>query len=329
MNGMITPNSTSRKPETVIDPVCGMSVDPNAAAGSIDYQGHTYFFCRPHCLHKFGEDPERFLTRAVPTQDQPRELVGVTRLTPAPDHVAKSNPVGLPGPGSLQAGGHSKYTCPMHPEVQTDNPSSCPNCGMALEPVTFAPSQTKTEYTCPMHPEIVRAAPGSCPICGMALEPRTVSLADEENPELVDMTRRFWLSASLSLPVFLIGMSDLIPGAPLQRIVPMSVWAWIQLGLSTPVVLWGGWPFFVRGWQSIVNRSLNMFTLIGLGVAVAYVYSLIATIFPQIFPHSFRTHDGVVPVYFEAAAVVTTLVLLGQVLELRARSQTGTAIKSL
>ncbi len=180
-----------------------------------------------------------------------------------------------------------------------------------------------------MHPEIVRDAPGSCPICGMALEPLSISLDDQENPELVDMTRRFWVAALLSTPVFVLGMSDLIPGQPLQRVIPMSTLSWVQLVLTTPVVLWAGWPFFVRAWQSIVNRSLNMFTLIGLGVAVGYLFSVIAVIFPRIFPLSFRDHHGNVPVYFEAAAVITTLVLLGQVLELRARSQTGNAIKAL
>jgi Cu+-exporting ATPase len=163
----------------------------------------------------------------------------------------------------------------------------------------------------------------------MALEPRTVSLDQEENPELVEMTRRFWVGVALSLPVFFIGMSDLIPGEPVQHLIPPTVLTWIQLLLASPVVLWGGWPFFVRGWQSIVNRSLNMFTLIALGVGVAYVYSVIATLFPDVFPHSFRGHGGTVPVYFEAAAVITTLVLLGQVLELRARGRTGAAIKAL
>ena len=180
-----------------------------------------------------------------------------------------------------------------------------------------------------MHPEIVRDAPGSCPICGMALEPMNVSLEDQENPELVDMTRRFWVAVVLSIPVFVLGMSDLIPGQPLQRLVSMRTLAWVQLVLATPVVLWAGWPFFERAWHSIVNRSLNMFTLIGLGVAVAYLFSVIAVIVPGVFPPSFRDHHGNVPVYFEAAAVVTTLVLLGQVLELRARSQTGLAIKAL
>jgi Cu+-exporting ATPase len=185
------------------------------------------------------------------------------------------------------------------------------------------------EYTCPMHPEIVRDRHGSCPICGMTLEPRTITLEEEQNPELVDMARRFWVSVALSAPVFVLGMSDFLPGRPLEQIVTQSTLGWIQLALTTPVVLWGGWPFLVRAWQSIVNRSLNMFTLIGLGVAVAYVYSVIAKLFPGIFPDSFREMGGSVPVYFEAAAVITTLVLLGQVLELKARSRTGAAIKAL
>jgi Cu+-exporting ATPase len=301
------------------DPVCGMTIDPETAAGSFEYISETYYFCSLHCLAKFRDEPERFLNQAAPVVNQ-LSPVGITRFKP--DSTAGHSPEAAP---SLD----QSYTCPMHPEVRRDKHSACPKCGMALEPLTCFATQTKTEYTCPMHPEIVRDAPGSCPICGMALEPRTVSLEDETNPELVDMTRRFWLSVVLSLPVFLIGMSDLIPGAWLQRIAPMSVWVLVQLALATPVVVWGGWHFFVRGWQSIVNRSLNMFTLIGLGVAVAYVYSLIATAFPEVFPHSFRGHDGSVPVYFEAAAVVTTLVLLGQVLELRARGRTGAAIKAL
>ncbi len=185
------------------------------------------------------------------------------------------------------------------------------------------------EYTCPMHPEIVRDAPGSCPICGMALEPRTVTLTEEKNPELLEMTRRFWVSVVLSLPLLVIAMSEMLPGNPLARMVSMRTLIWIQLALASPVVLWGGWPFFARFWQSIINRSLNMFTLIGLGVAVAYGYSLMATFFPQIFPASFRDHMGNVPVYYEAAAVITTLVLLGQVVELKARSATSNAIRAL
>jgi Cu+-exporting ATPase len=186
----------------------------------------------------------------------------------------------------------------------------------------------KAVYTCPMHPQIVRDQPGSCPICGMALEPRTVTLEDEENPELVDMTQRFRIGVVLTVPLLLLAMSDYLPGRPLERIFSMQTIGWIQLALATPVVLWGGWPFFVRGWQSVINRSLNMFTLIGLGVAVAYVYSVVAKFLPRIFPESFR-EAGVVPVYFEAAAVITTLVLLGQVLELKARRRTGAAIKAL
>jgi Cu+-exporting ATPase len=191
------------------------------------------------------------------------------------------------------------------------------------------PRRPGTEYTCPMHPEIVRDAPGGCPICGMALEPRMVSLTDEENPELVDMTRRFWVSVVLSFPLLLMAMSEMLRANPVERVLPMRSIIWIQLVLATPVVVWGGWPFFVRAWQSIVNRSLNMFTLIGLGVAVSYVYSLIAAITPQVFPASFHDAMGKVPVYFEAAAVITSLVLLGQVLELKARSSTSAAIKAL
>ncbi|MGH9240616.1 MAG: heavy metal translocating P-type ATPase [Vicinamibacterales bacterium] len=185
-----------------------------------------------------------------------------------------------------------------------------------------------TEWTCPMHPEIVRSEPGSCPICGMALEPKTISLEDAGNPELEDMTRRFRVSTALTAPTLLIAMSEFLPGN-LDALIPAAATNWIQLALATPVVLWGGWPFFMRGWQSVVNRSLNMFTLIALGVGVAYVFSLVATIAPGLFPHSFRMHHGQVGVYFEAAAVIVTLVLLGQVMELRARSQTGAAIRAL
>lgn len=200
---------------------------------------------------------------------------------------------------------------------------------MALEPVALIAPTPKIEYTCPMHPQVVRYKPGNCPICGMALEPLTVSLAEEKNAELVYMTRRFWVSVVLTVPLLLIAMSDFVPRSLLERDVSMRSLGWIQFVLATPVVLWGGWPFFVRGWQSIVKRSLNMFTLIGLGVAVAYLFSVIAKLFPEIFPPSFRDAAGGVPVYFEAAAAITTLVLLGQVLELRARSQTGAALKAL
>ena len=208
-------------------------------------------------------------------------------------------------------------------------PTPIKGAPMPLENGSASSKTTAREYTCPMHPEIVRDAPGNCPICGMALEPKTVSAHEEENPELVDMTRRFWVSLALTIPVLIAAMGEIIPGQPLQHLAQQRTWTWFEFIFASPVILWGGWPFFVRGWNSIVNRSLNMFTLIGLGVFVAYVYSLIAIFAPQIFPASFRDASGNVAVYFEAAAVIVTLVLLGQVLELRARSQTGAAIRAL
>ncbi|HSD10571.1 MAG TPA: heavy metal translocating P-type ATPase, partial [Candidatus Binatia bacterium] len=191
------------------------------------------------------------------------------------------------------------------------------------------PAAGKTRYTCPMHPEIVRDAPGSCPICGMALEPTAVTAEEEESAEFVDMRRRFVVSAVLTVPLVVIAMRGMLPGRPLEHLASAGVFHWIECVLATPVVLWGGWPFFVRAWRSIENRNLNMFTLIGLGVTVAWTYSIVATILPGVFPGSFHTHEGGVGVYFEAAAVIVTLVLLGQVLELRARSRTGAAIRAL
>jgi Cu+-exporting ATPase len=217
----------------------------------------------------------------------------------------------------------------MDPEVRQQGPGACPKCGMALEPLDIGAALTKTEYTCPMHPEIIRDAPGACPLCGMALEVRTVTLMEEKNPELDDMTRRFWVGAALSIPVLLVAMSDMLPGQPLHRMFSPRALIWFQFLLSTPAVLWCGWPFFERAWASVVNRSPNMFTLIGIGVGTAYMYSVVATLLPNLFPASMRGHGGEVGVYFEAAAVITTLVLLGQVLELRARSKTSGAIRSL
>ncbi len=290
----------------VIDPVCGMEVDPANSAGSFEYKGTTYHFCSIRCRDKFKNDPDSFVTRATP---HPAAAVGGT-----PSLVAESAPL---------------YTCPMHPEIRQNHPGSCPKCGMTLEPVAPIQPVSKTEYVCPMHPQIVRSEPGNCPICGMTLEPRIASAGEEASPELADMTRRFWISVALTLPLILIEMSDMVPGQPVQRVMPASMRTWIELALATPVVLWAGWPLFVRGWQSIVNRSLNMFTLIGMGIGVAYSYSLVAAVFPNLFPDSFRGADGTVPVYFEAAAAITALVLLGQVLELRARSNTSSAIKAL
>ncbi len=215
----------------------------------------------------------------------------------------------------------------MHPEVQSERPGACPKCGMALEPAMPSRAAPKTIYTCPMHPQIEQDHPGNCPICGMTLEPKNVLAgSEEENVELRDMTRRFWIGAVLSLPVFVVAMAHLFPGAP--EWVQGDVSRWMQFILSTPVVLWCGWPFFERGWQSLVNRSLNMFTLIAMGVGAAYLYSAVVMLLPGIFPPSFSAH-GKIGIYFEAAAIITVLVSLGQVLELRARSRTGSAIRAL
>jgi P-type Cu+ transporter len=281
------------------DPVCGMKVNPATAAGKHEYQGQTYYFCNPRCLDKFRANPEAVLH---------------------PTHQKAMPPA---------AAADIEYTCPMDPEVVQLGPGACPKCGMALEPMQPVAPLTKTEYVCPMHPEVVSDEPGSCPKCGMALEPRLVTLQEPENPELKDMRRRFWFSLALTLPVFLLAMSEMIPGQPVQHALGHNIVTWLQFALATPVVLWGGWPFFQRGWASIINRSLNMFTLIAIGTGAAFGYSVLATLAPGTFPASFRGHSGAVPVYFEAAAVITTLVLLGQVLELRARSQTSSALKLL
>jgi Cu+-exporting ATPase len=216
----------------------------------------------------------------------------------------------------------------MDPEVRQDRSGSCPKCGMALEPDLSTTPLLRVEYTCPMHPEIVRDAPGACPICGMALEPRSVSLEDAANPELVDMTRRLWIGGLLTLPVFLMAMGDMVLGMGLGGRIDPHVSNWIGLIFSTPVVLWAGWPFFARGWASIRNRSANMFTLIALGVGAAFGFSVAATLTPRLFPEGFRAH-GVVETYFDTAVVITVLVLLGQVLELRARGRTSAAIRQL
>jgi Cu+-exporting ATPase len=221
-----------------------------------------------------------------------------------------------------------EYTCPMHPEIKQAGPGSCPNCGMTLEQVTVTAPSKRREYTCPMHPQIVRDTPGSCPICGMALEPREVA-AEETNPELINITRRFWFSVALVVPMLALMVSGFLPSMPMQHMFSARVWAWIEFALATPVVLWCGLPFFVRGWQSLVHRSLNMFTLVALGTGTAYIYSVFATVIPQIIPASLRGAGGQIDVYFEPAAVIVALVLLGQVMELRARSQTSSAIRAL
>jgi Cu+-exporting ATPase len=231
------------------------------------------------------------------------------------------------GSQNTTAASSANYSCPMHPEVESDQPGSCPKCGMALERVGV-PAQEASEWVCPMHPEIVRQESGSCPICGMALEPRTVA-AEDDNAELRDMTRRFIFAAILTLPLLIIVMGDMLPGAPFSTLMSARGRVWVELLLATPICLWSAWPFYVRAVQSVINRHLNMFTLIGMGVGVAYGYSVIAALAPGLFPDTFRVHGGEVAVYFEAAGVIVTLILLGQVLELRARSQTGAAIKKL
>jgi Cu+-exporting ATPase len=216
----------------------------------------------------------------------------------------------------------------MHPEVRNDGPGTCPKCGMALEPVAPAPT-TRTVYTCPMHPEIRRDEPGSCPICGMALEPVQATVETGPSAEYLDMSRRFRVSLILTVPLLLLAMGDLLPFWPGEGIISPVIDRWVQFVLASPVLLWGGWPFFERAWQSVVNRSLNMFTLIGMGTGVAYVYSAVGVLAPGVFPASFRGHGGHIGLYFEAAAVIVTLVLLGQVLELKARERTSGAIRAL
>jgi Cu+-exporting ATPase len=266
--------SPTGSPDSVKDPVCGMSVVPGASkGGSHEHDGRTFHFCGPKCREKFVSDPGRYVTESVTAARVPSET-----------HEAQPK---IPG---------------------------------------VAP---RTEYVCPMHPQIVRTEPGNCPICGMALEPRTATLDEAPNPELVDMTRRFWISVALTGPLLILAMGDMLGGQVFTHLVGARALAWMNFALSAPVVLWGGWPFFERGWASLKNRHLNMFTLIAMGVGVAFVYSVVAVLFPSSLPVALSEHGSMPPVYFESAAVITALVLLGQMLELRARSQTSGAIKAL
>jgi Cu+-exporting ATPase len=284
-----------------IDPVCGMQVDPAHAAATAEFAGKRYYFCHSSCQAKFEADPCLFLHGL---------------------HGSKAAPAAAPthAPGAL-------YTCPMHPEVVAERPGPCPKCGMALESAG-PPEPHANEWTCPMHPEVVQDHPGSCPLCGMALEAREATI-EASNPELKEMGRRLWVGVLLTLPLLAAMVSDFLPGRPLQHWTRVGLLGWLELVFATPVVLWCGWPFFARGWASIVHRSLNMFTLIAIGTGAAYLYSLVAVIAPGIFPPTARDSSGGIPLYFEAAAVITLLVLLGQVLELRARNQTGSAIRAL
>jgi Cu+-exporting ATPase len=314
------------------DPVCGMKVKPEAVAAAVRHGGQDYFFCHANCRDKFQADPDGYLKR--------------------PDAAL----VSLPPMGRQHAGAagrqatHNDPVCGMNvkPETAAAVESHAGtdyyfcNAGcrdkFRADPTRYlggalaAPAAGRREgieYTCPMHPEIVQIGPGSCPLCGMALEPKEIQAGQVDDTELRDMTRRFYVAAALSLPVFICAMGEMIPGRPLEGIASPAAWRWIELILATPVILWCGWPFLERGWRSVRSRHLNMFTLIGSGVAVAYLFSVVAAVAPGWFPDSFRGHNGAVGVYFEAAAVIVTLVLLGQVMELKARSQTGAAIKAL
>lgn len=312
--------------ELAKDPVCGMQVKVDVAKWVSEHGGMRWYFCSEGCKKKFEADPGRFDgTRPVAAVG---ELVSIGGVSSAKGGACCGGGVAVnrtPVPAVAESAGG--YTCPMHPEVVSEKMASCPKCGMALEPV--APVTTKVEYTCPMHPEILRDAPGSCPICGMALEPREV-MAEQENPELKQMSRRFWLGVALTLPLMAVMVMEmLLPGHAFMELLSSRWMGWLQMALATPVVLWCGWPFFERGWAPVVNRSPNMFTLIAMGTGAAYLYSVVAVVAPGVFPEAFRGHGGALGLYFEAAAVITVLVLLGQVLELKARDKTGEAIRAL
>lgn len=305
------------------DPICGMTVD-KATAIHEERNGQTFYFCSQHCR-------ERFLAQDVPVKTdrdccdgQPGVEVQLTAHRDHAHHVHDDAEV-VPSAAA-------KYFCPMCPAVESEKPGECPQCGMALErnPAWVSPTAGKTIYTCPMHPEVQQDHPGACPKCGMALEPKTMSAGshDEEGGELRDMTMRFWIGAVLTIPVFVLAMAHMVPSLGNLPWVTGDVSRWIQFVLTVPVVCWAGWPFFKRGWRSVVSRHLNMFTLIAIGVGAAFVFSVVAMLLPDLFPDTMR-HHGKVGIYFEAAAMVVVLVLLGQVLELRARSRTGTAIKAL
>ena len=342
--------SNIKMPTKVIDPICGMTIMPEKAAGTQEYNGEIHYFCGRSCLEKFKADPARYATpklvdRVCGMEVDPTTASGVeeyggtryffcsagcaTKFRADPDKYAQRTGPKPPRQAPSQKDMQTEYICPMDPEVSKMGSGSCPKCGMALEPAIHTAPATRTEYTCPMHPEIVRSAPGNCPICGMALEPREITAAEEANPELADMTWRLWISIALAVPLLALMVSDLVPSMPLQHLLSPRTWAWIEFVLATPAVLWCGWSFFVRGRQSVMNRSLNMFTLIALGTGAAYFYSVVATFVPQLFPPSFRAEGGQIALYYEPAVVIIALVLLGQVMELRARSQTGSAIRAL
>lgn len=279
------------------DPVCGMTVDP-ATAPSYRHRDQTHYFCRPGCRDKFAADPDTYL--------EAHEGNGRA----AENHAAPAA---------------AYYFCPMCPGMEQDHPGTCAKCGMALEPAV--PAGRTTQYTCPMHPEVVQDEPGDCPRCGMALEPTSVA-GQHEDPELKTMTRRFWLSLPLSVAVFVLAMGGMVPALGFHAFFGAAL-GWIELALATPVVLWCGGFAFQRAWKSLVNVSPNMWTLIALGVGAAYGFSLFSLLFPGRLPAAFVGGAGHPPLYFEAAAVIITLILIGQVMEARARGQTSKALSAL
>jgi Cu+-exporting ATPase len=287
------------------DPVCGMSVSPANAAAQREHQGTDYYFCSAGCAQRFEQNPAKYKSGVTSRPGTAQK--GSTAVAVAPARAA----VAVEPATGLSAEIHASISPHLHAENS--------------QPRSEAPASRQARYTCPMHPQIVQIGPGICPICGMALEPMEIHAEEQADPEYASMRTRFWVSAALSLPILILSMF----GAALGLHLSPDWRNGIEFVLATPVVLWGGWPFLERFWASLVHRSPNMFTLIGLGTGAAYLDSVAATIFPQIFPASFRGMDGAAPVYFEAAAVITTLVLLGQVLELRARQKTSSAIRSL
>ena len=301
-----------------MDPVCGMTIDPSSPHVHV-HAGEEHRFCSARCKERFVAEPERFLSKEA--------AGGHGHDHPGHGHHHHPHHHGHHDGHRHETRARTvsgTFTCPMHPEVEQEVPGDCPECGMALEPKQ--PLQT-TEWTCPMHPEVIRAEPGDCPECGMALEPRTVDAAPDDS-ELRDMTRRFWFAAALSVPLLAVVMFDMLPGRPVSALLPGGARVWVELALATPVCLWSAWPFYVRAVKSIKRLKFNMFTLIGIGVSVAFGYSVVAALAPGLFPASFRMH-GEVALYFESAAVIVTLILLGQVLELRARSKTSRALSAL
>ncbi len=319
----------------VRDPVCGMSVDPATSKHRFEYRGETYHFCAAGCRTKFAADPQAYLDKSKPVAERSAK----TGCCGAHDHAHHDHQAGTdakvrdPVCGMSVDPATSKHRFDYRGETYHFCAAGC-RTKFAADPQAYldkskpkAAVPEGTIYTCPMHPQIRQVGPGSCPICGMALEPEVASLDAPPNPELADMTRRFWVGLVLALPAVVLEMGGHLVGG--HGWVDQTLSNWIQLAFATPVVLWAGWPFFVRGWQSLLTRNLNMFTLIAMGTGVAYVYSVVGTIAPGVFPATFRGHGGAVAVYFEAAAVITVLVLLGQVLELRAREATSGAIKAL